>query len=133
MGFNDDLDLKVENMRGIGNGFVQSGQMTSELQMLYCTSQQEAEGKILAAERAWPRQTYSFTLCFSPGGGLITKMCPTLVIPWTVHSLPGSSVHGILQARILDWVAISFSMVFTQGISLLFLMVSKEFYSFQCS
>ena len=27
-------------------------------------------------------------------------------IPWT--SLPGSSVHGIFQARILDWVAISF-------------------------
>ena len=25
-------------------------------------------------------------------------------------SLPGSSVHGILQARILEWVAISFSM-----------------------
>ena len=24
-------------------------------------------------------------------------------------SLPGSSVHGILQARILQWVAISFS------------------------
>ena len=26
-------------------------------------------------------------------------------------SLPGSSVHGILQARILEWVAISFSKV----------------------
>ena len=26
-----------------------------------------------------------------------------------VCSLPGSSVHGILQARILEWVAISFS------------------------
>ena len=25
------------------------------------------------------------------------------------HSLPGFSVHGILQARILEWVAISFS------------------------
>ena len=25
------------------------------------------------------------------------------------HSLPGSSVHGILQTRILEWVAISFS------------------------
>ena len=25
------------------------------------------------------------------------------------HGLPGSSVHGILQARILEWVAISFS------------------------
>ena len=24
-------------------------------------------------------------------------------------SLPGSSVHGIVQARILEWVAISFS------------------------
>ena len=24
------------------------------------------------------------------------------------YSLPGSSVHGILQARILEWVAISF-------------------------
>jgi len=25
------------------------------------------------------------------------------------YSLPSSSVHGILQARILEWVAISFS------------------------
>ena len=25
------------------------------------------------------------------------------------YSLPGSSVHGILQARILEWVAIPFS------------------------
>ena len=30
------------------------------------------------------------------------------VTPWTVAP-PGSSVHGILQARILGWVAISFS------------------------
>ena len=28
--------------------------------------------------------------------------------PWTV-ALPGSSVHGILQARIPEWIAISFS------------------------
>ena len=26
-------------------------------------------------------------------------------IPWTIICLPGSSVHGILQARILAWVA----------------------------
>ena len=31
------------------------------------------------------------------------------VTPWTDYSLPGSSIHGIFQARILDWVAISFS------------------------
>ena len=30
-------------------------------------------------------------------------------------SLPGSSVHGILQARILEWVAISFSRVSSQS------------------
>ena len=32
---------------------------------------------------------------------------------------PGSSVHGILQARILDWVAISFSkgIFLTQGLN----------------
>jgi len=28
------------------------------------------------------------------------------VTPWTVCSLPGSSVRGILQARILEWVAV---------------------------
>ena len=33
---------------------------------------------------------------------------PTLYNPMD-FSLPGSSVHGILQARILEWVAISFS------------------------
>ena len=27
-------------------------------------------------------------------------------------SLPGSSVHGIFQARILEWIAISFSEIF---------------------
>ena len=38
---------------------------------------------------------------------------PTLCNP--LHcSLPGSSVHGILQARILEWVAIPFSRVFSQ-------------------
>ena len=28
--------------------------------------------------------------------------------PWTTCSLPGSSVHGIFQARVLEWVSISF-------------------------
>ena len=42
------------------------------------------------------------------GAGLVTKSCPALATPWTL-TLPGSSVHRILQARILEWVAISFS------------------------
>ena len=32
-----------------------------------------------------------------------TQLCPTLCYPM---DLPGSSVHGILQARILQWVVI---------------------------
>ena len=28
---------------------------------------------------------------------------------FALYALPGSSVHGILQGRILEWVAISFS------------------------
>ena len=39
---------------------------------------------------------------------LASKLCPTLCNPVDC-SLPGSSVHGIFQARILEWVAISFS------------------------
>ena len=37
-----------------------------------------------------------------------SQSCPTLCDPVDC-SLPGSSIHGILQARILEWVAISFS------------------------
>jgi len=37
------------------------------------------------------------------------QSCPTLCDPID-GSLPGSPVPGILQARILEWVAISFSM-----------------------
>ena len=29
--------------------------------------------------------------------------------PWTTCSLPGSSIHGIFQAIVLEWIAISFS------------------------
>ena len=36
------------------------------------------------------------------------QLCPTLCDP-TDSSPPGSPVPGILQARILEWVAISFS------------------------
>ena len=43
-------------------------------------------------------------------GGLVTKLCPTLETPVDC-SLLGSSVHGIFQARILEWVASSFSTV----------------------
>ena len=39
---------------------------------------------------------------------LVTHSCPTLCDPMNFSPL-GSSVHGILQAQLLEWVAISFS------------------------
>ena len=39
---------------------------------------------------------------------LVTQLCPIVIDPVDC-SQPGSSVHGILQARILQWVSIPFS------------------------
>ena len=38
----------------------------------------------------------------------VAQSCLTLCDPMDC-GLPGSSIHGILQARVLEWVAISFS------------------------
>ena len=38
----------------------------------------------------------------------VAQLCLTLCDPMDC-SLPGSSVHGIFQARVLEWAAISFS------------------------
>ena len=43
----------------------------------------------------------------------VTQSCPTLCDPMDC-SLPGSSVHEIFQARVLEWVAISFSRASSQ-------------------
>ena len=39
---------------------------------------------------------------------LVTQLCPTLCNTMDCSS-PGSSIHGITQARILEWVATPFS------------------------
>ena len=38
----------------------------------------------------------------------VAQSCPTFCDPMDC-SLPGSSIHGIFQARVLEWVAVSFS------------------------
>ena len=43
---------------------------------------------------------------------VVTKSCLTLGNPMDC-SPPGSSIHGIFQARILEWIAISFSRGFS--------------------
>ena len=43
---------------------------------------------------------------------LVVQSCPTLCSPMD-YSPPGSSVRGVLQARILEWVAIPFAVRFS--------------------
>ena len=38
----------------------------------------------------------------------VAQSCPTLSDPIDC-SLPGSSIHGVFQARVLEWVASTFS------------------------
>ena len=53
--------------------------------------------------------SYNSLLSLSPAAAAkLHQLCPTLCDPID-GSPPGSSVPGILQARILEWVAISFS------------------------
>ena len=40
----------------------------------------------------------------------VAQLCPTLSHPMDC-SLPGSSSHGIFQARVLEWDAIAFSVL----------------------
>ena len=68
----------------------------------------------LEKEQPYISSTSSFSV--SPFGDgksnnvlcLVIQSCPTLCDPIDC-SLPGSSVHGILQARILEWAAMSSS------------------------
>ena len=58
-----------------------------------------------------------FTTAAAAAGGfcccLVAKLCPTLCNPMDC-SPPGFFVHEISQARILEWVAISYSRGFSQ-------------------
>ena len=42
----------------------------------------------------------------------VAQLCLTLSNPMDC-SLPGSSIHGIFQARVLDWGAIAFSELYS--------------------
>ena len=69
------------------------------------TQSNQAEPK----ERKPPQaQSASVTAGVGESQSEVAQSCPTLCNPMDCGP-PGSSVHGILQARILEWVAIFFS------------------------
>ena len=47
-------------------------------------------------------------VCMHAAAAKLLQLCPTLCYPIDI-SPPGSPISGILQARTLEWVAISFS------------------------
>ena len=51
---------------------------------------------------------HRYWVCKKEKSGSVAQSCPTLCDPIGC-SPPGFSVHGILQARILEWVVIPFS------------------------
>ena len=55
----------------------------------------------------------------------VAQLCPTLYDPMD-WSLPGSSVHGIFQARVLEWGAIAFSDLYLR-LSLIILQLCVVF------
>ena len=58
----------------------------------------------MTPSREWHFISSFFSQCFA----VLIQSCLSLCDPMDCN-LPGSSVHGIFQARILEWVAISFS------------------------
>ena len=54
----------------------------------------------------------------------------TLWDPMDLGSLPGSSVHGILQARILEWVTIPFSLLRNTSRAALLCLQATRFHKF---
>ena len=56
-----------------------------------------------------PTQLNLFVFCVL----LVTQLCLTFCDPMD-HGPPGSSFHGVLQAKILGWVSILFSRVSSQ-------------------
>ena len=60
-------------------------------------------------ERTSPREPSIYTV------GWVTSFCPPKIAQDSRHGLypPSSSVYGILQARILEWVAMPFSIKVT--------------------
>ena len=51
---------------------------------------------------------YLYIIIMHEKESLVTQSCLTLCNPINC-SLPSSSIHGIFQTRVLEWVAISFS------------------------
>ena len=72
-----------------------------------CT-EKKSESKETQSSNAFPGNDFIYHIIKWKSESEVAQSYPTLCDPVDC-SPPGSSVHGILQARILEWVAVSFS------------------------
>ena len=82
-------------------GFVKSHGIEHPLQILLYVKFKSRENEEIA--QVPTKGNVCVSVCV-----LVAQLCPTLCNPMDC-SLPDSSVHGILQAIIPEWVAISYS------------------------
>ena len=95
-----------EGRTGAGIGDVRI--LTPILTTLSANQVNQTHALTLRSTTAMPNRNNSSHICNSKSLSVLLQSCLTLH-DLMDYSLPGSSVHGIPQARILGWVAISFS------------------------
>ena len=86
-------------------GKLSSGRRTGKDQFSF-QSQRKATPKNVQTTK----QLHSYHMLASESESEVAQSCPTLSDPVDC-SLPGSSIHGVFQARVLEWVAIAFSLL----------------------
>ena len=96
------LELDMEQLTGSKSG-------KEDLKAAYChhaylTYMQSTSRETLG----WMKHKLESRLPGTAAAAKLLQSCPTLCDP-TDSSPPGSAIPGILQARTLEWVAISFS------------------------
>ena len=106
-------DLHTGFSRGRSGG--QVFPCLSEFSTVYCGPHSPLERVSFNSnpkERQWQRMFKLLHNCtyltHSEWVSEIAQSCPTPCDPMD-YSLSGSSIHGIFQARVLEWIAISFS------------------------
>ena len=78
----------------------------SRLQRIFPT--QDSNRGLLHCRRILYQLSYQRSPSLEESESEVAQLCPTPCEP-VDYSPPGSSAHGIFQARVLEWVAISFS------------------------
>ena len=84
------------------------GTLKSLLQHYSSTASIFWRSAFFTVQLSHPYMTTGKTIALTAAAAELLQSCPTLCDPMDC-SLPGSSIHGILQARVLEWGATAFS------------------------